>query len=314
MEYTYYDDVTSPSTDIGSAADLVLVKYSTLNSDGSTWSVSYIHYRYYRDADSDGDDHELKAVYRRDGVERILTAGDTAIDTTAELLSKDDSYAVNSGTTVAEYATRSFTYYDSNLNTDNSVTTPWGSENLKTKYGGLNQDETRFVKSETINAGCVSCGGGGSGAGSKKTYFYTKLSQGGSPPNDEVVYIVIEDTEDGNGGEIARRIYGLNDDGRMLRIAFIEDPTLSTIKAWCNSIVLDSDYRITERRSPSAHTVVDTDAEMKKFLDPKAATNDSDTLNASDGVIVLYTINADGNRTETKVKKGKNGTAYFNGA
>jgi hypothetical protein len=68
---------------------------------------------------------------------------------------------------------------------------------------------------------------------------------------------------------------------------------------------------MTERREPSAHTIVDSTAEVESFLNPSAATNDADTLNDSDGLVTLYEFNADGRPTGEKVKKGQNGTAYY---
>ncbi|MGD9855586.1 MAG: hypothetical protein AB7U20_11620, partial [Planctomycetaceae bacterium] len=124
-EYTYYGNVTSPSSDLGTTGDLVQVKVSKLASDGSNWSVRYTQYRYHTGTSGarDGSTHQLKMVLEADAIERITTAGNNAVDTTDELLTKDDDYTVAGSATVADYASRSFTYYYQDVDTDSAVTT-----------------------------------------------------------------------------------------------------------------------------------------------------------------------------------------------
>ncbi|MCZ6837598.1 MAG: hypothetical protein O7G85_17635, partial [Planctomycetota bacterium] len=309
-EYGYYQGGTH-STQVGNENDLLKVVISSLNSDGSTWTTRTTMYRYFRNGDSDGYEDHVKGVWDSVAVNAILTAGDTAVDTVDEILTKADTYTVSgTGMTIADFATQWYTYYTSALDTSSSVTTPWGSHNLSTKYGGGDLVEGGFVKTVTQNGSCASCGGGSTGGGTKTTYFYTEIDPQGTTM-DEVQFIIIADTEDGAGAEISRELIGLNRWGRELRRALVEDPTESTIKAWCTSTQIGSTYRITETRQPSAHTIVDTEAELKKFMDPKNGLNDSDTVNASDGVIYTYTFNADEYLTDVKVKKGKNGTANY---
>ncbi len=317
VEYTYYGNVTSPSTDLGSDGDLVQVKISRRDSDGTGWTTRTTQYRYYNSSSADGKPHQLKAVLEPDAVLRITSAGNTAVDTADEILTQGDSYTVTGSNDIEDYFSRSFTYYTSDLDTDSAITTGWGSENLKIKYGGTNLNEYDSyaygrVKSETINGSCTSCGGGGSaGGGIKKTYYYMDLNGGSSTDPAEVVRIVIEDTTDSQGVDVSRKIFGLSDGGTVLRKATIEDPMAATLTVWCKSIIVNSDHRVTERRSPSAHTLVDTDSELKNFLDPTTVSNDSATLNDSDGLITLYEFNSDKRPTGMKVKKGENGTAYY---
>ena len=117
----------------------------------------------------------------------------------------------------------------------------------------------------------------------QKPTFISTLTEARGTDLSEVVRIVIEDTEDADGTAISRKITGMNYKGATLREALIEDPTVSPLKAHCTSVLLNSDNRITEQRAVSAHTVIDTDAELKKFLNPTSGTNDADTVNSSTG-------------------------------
>ena len=324
-EYTYYEDVTA-NTALGGVNDLVQVKVSKLASDATNWIVRYTQYRYYLDGGTDaGEANQLKMVLEPDAIERITSAGDTAVDTPDEILAKADSYAVNSGNTIAEYASRSFTYYTEDLPTGSAVTTPWsgGDQNLQTKYGGSNFDESGYVKTETINASSTGgCCGGGSAGGITRTYFYLDLNRDGngdplSTDANEITRITIEDTEDASGGEAYRKVFGLNQYSRLLREAQIEDPTVTTQTIWCKSTKLDANDRISEERMPSAHAC-DSDADLTKFLDPYDASgpswsNDADAgvLRSGDGVIYVHEYDTNGYRIGKKVKKGNSGTAYY---
>jgi hypothetical protein len=58
---------------------------------------------------------------------------------------------------------------------------------------------------------------------------------------------------------------------------------------------------------------------LRNFLDPYDSegaswSNDTNTLNSSDGLINVYTYNAGGSQTDHKVKKGRTGTEYYVGA
>ncbi len=174
------------------------------------------------------------------------------------------------------------------------------------------------MKSETIRSGCGSCGSSG---GVTKTYFYLDIDQGATLDQNEVTRLVIEDTEDSDGNAHHRRILGLNDQGRRLREVFIDDPT-GTPVYWCESWSMATTgmaNRIAEYRKPSAHTVVDSASELRDYLDPydsegNSWTNDTNTQNSSDGYIEVHTYNTAGMRTDSKVKKGRTGTAYYVGA
>jgi RHS repeat-associated protein len=130
--------------------------------------------------------------------------------------------------------------------------------------------------------------------------------------------LVIEDTQDTFGSAIYRTVYGLNEMGQLLRKAFISDPVGSP-QYWCESTKLATtglQNRIAEKRFSSAHTTVASAANLRSFLDPfdsagNSWTNDTNTLNSSDGVIFVYENNSDGMRTGSLVKKGRSGTAYY---
>ena len=305
VDYTYYGDVTTPSTDIGSSGDLVQVKVSQADTSGSLSIIRYTQYRY--DSAS-----RLKAVYEHDAIQRIIDQ--LSVTDEADLLKKDDDFGTPD---VQDFANRRFTYYTANTATS-SIDTPFTmSENLNSTYGGAEVAESGYVKTETILTGCGSCGSAG---GITKTYFYTSLSQGTVDQN-EVVRIVIEDTEDSNGSAHSRTVYGLNETGQQLRKAFIDDPT-GTPTYWCESWKLATSgpaLRVSELRMPSAHDVASA-SELRDFLDPfdsegASWTNDTNTLFASDGLIEVFEYDSTGGLpTAAKVKKGRTGTAYYTGS
>lgn len=341
VEYTYYDDVTTPSADIGASGDLVQVRVRRRESVGMGWTTRYTQYRYYTDSSTDGSEHQLKCVIEADAVQRLLDySGADLIGDADDLLKEDDTDDVGTGGTaldISKFFSRSFTYYTSNASTS-AVDTAWDpgtNEDLQDAYGGANADEypvtdAGMAKSETINGDCASCGGGsGGGAGVLKQYYYMDLNGGpdGATDVDEVARIVVEDTVvdlDGDGlieaGDAQyRTIYGVNKDGRLLRQAMIEDPTPGTgMDVWCTSTVMgtsgNGNNRVIERRMPSTHALVDTNAELEDFLDPSAGTNDAATVEDTAGVIYSYEYNGDGRRTGTLVQEGENGTAYYVGA
>ncbi len=312
VEYTYFN-AASHHEDVGAAGDLVQVSQSEKASDGSTWITHITQYRYYSDGDDDGGAHQLKAVYEPGAIERLV-GHIPEITSASGILGEADNYSGTGSSAVEAFSSRNFTYYTSAFDTGTAQTpTPWGVQNLESDYGGSNLFESGWVRTETVNGSCSSCGGG-SGGGQKRTYFYMSLSQT-QPSVSEVTRIVVEDTEDASGGEAYRRIYGLNKQGKVLRRAFVEDPTATTLTVWCDSVKINSSSRVTELRKPSAHEVT-SNSLLTKFLDPEggsptAGQNDTDTLKPSDGAIYVYDHNADGRRRWTQIKKGRTGTAYY---
>ncbi|MFH1732492.1 MAG: hypothetical protein ABIF82_12695, partial [Planctomycetota bacterium] len=268
------------------------------------------HYRYYKNADSDGQDNQIKHVFEPDAVERLVDANATLKDP-FDLLGKADDFTVTGSLEVSDYASQAFTYYESDLNTNNNVTTPWmGSQNLSTLYGGSNFNEGTktvsgvdrggFCKTMTVRGACGGCGG--SGTGVKHTYFYMDLHGGpdADPELDEdvVTRIVVEDltaTETTTDDvKIRRVIHGLNRNGVELRtVTIVNEGTQESpsYKFWCRSTVVrttgSSENQPTAERMPSAQTVVDTEGEVDESLDPTPGTNDADTL--YDCAWVIYT-------------------------
>ncbi|MEZ6032023.1 MAG: RHS repeat-associated core domain-containing protein [Planctomycetaceae bacterium] len=311
VEYTYYQNVTTPSTDIGTTGDLVQVKVSrdaTNDTPGTLSIVRYTQYRY-----SAGS--KLKTIFDHDAIQRVIDS-DSGISTPADVLTKSDTYGTPD---IVTFASRSFTYYSANTATT-SVATPFNGlgENLNTLYGGAEVAELGFAKTEAIGAGCSSCGG--STAGLTKTYFYLTIDQGATILSNEVTQLVIEDTQDSAGTAVYRTIWGLNKDGRQLRKVFIDDPT-GTPRYWCESWTLATsgkEGRVAEYRMPSAHNVTTASA-LRNFLDPYDSegaswSNDTNTLHSSDGLLNVYTYNSGGSQTDHKVKKGRTGTEYYVGA
>lgn len=328
VEYTYYSEVSSPDTGLGNDDDLVQVKRSELASDGTSWIESLTQYRYYRDSSSDGRAHQIKMVLDAQSIERAI-AGEASLSSAADLLGASDS-------TVESYASRSYTYYTEDIATDNSGTTkcvtPWSTssgENLQSKYVASGATVSEFdefnttenygaVKTLSIGPGSVSCCGGSSESSIKRTYHYITLNGGTSTDPADVVRLVIEDTEDGASpsNAIYRKLYGLNDKGVAIREVFIEDPAVSTLKAWCESRIFNSDELLTELRMPSAHVDVDSNADLQKFLDPTTSTNDTDSVSSTVGQVFYYEYSSslgDGkHRTGTLIREGAGaGSRYY---
>jgi len=326
VEYTYFDS-QNHSSDLGADGDLVQVKTARLKTGGdpdtaADWIVRYTQYRY----NSQG---MLKAVFLPSAVQRIIDDR-SDISAAGDILAKadDDDNSGAEDYKIKEYASRRFTYYTVDVKTDNSgagtqqdpkCTTVWAptaGENLQTTYGGTNVDETAdgkyLVKSEIIGA-CSSCGG--SVAGVTREYFYLQINHG-TPDSNEVIRLVVEDTIDGDGNGVSRKVYGLSDRGRKLRQVLITDPTGSP-EFWCKSWKFVEDtgaklHRLEEYRTPAAHNV--TSSTVDEFLDPSDNgdfTNDTNTLYSGDGVIYVYEYNGDGARTGTRVKQGRTGSAYY---
>ncbi len=246
--YTYFDSGTH-SADVGPAGSLAQVTTKVLKSGGAPgtaddWLTLTRQYRY----DSNG---LIKAVFEPAAIQRIID--DRAdISSAADILTKgdDDDNSGAADHTIAEYASRRFTYYSVNVKTDNSgagtapdpkCETVWAptGENLQAKYGGTDVDEVDttngvYLVKSVSSGGCSSCGGSGVVT---KEFFYLDLDHG-TPDANEVVRIVVEDTIDADGSGVSRKVYGLNDDGRSLREVVILDPA-GTPQFWCRSWILE---------------------------------------------------------------------------
>lgn len=70
VEYTYYQNVTTPSTDIGTTGDLVQVKVSRDASNDTPGTLSIVRYTQYRYSSGS----KLKAVYDHDAIRRPSSA------------------------------------------------------------------------------------------------------------------------------------------------------------------------------------------------------------------------------------------------
>ena len=255
-------------------------------------------YRYYKDADSDGNDHQMKMVLGDDDIQAIIDDNGT-ISEARDILDKADSFTVTGSDAVEDYASRSFTYYASDLDTDSAVSTPWGgSDELDVKYGGANLDETGFVRAKTT-------------LGIRRTYFYMDLHGGPyadlRPNPNRVIRLVVEDETDAEGKGPCRRIHAFNKDAFELRMLEAYD------KAYCARIFpgLEPSLRdallrrhMRSRYSPTVNELApkpepetrrgmvigdirpvddvrlpwdfDNDADVRKFLDPSPETGNGD--------------------------------------
>jgi len=310
--------------------------FSSSISNGDSYfvvkgDIRTTHYRYWKtDGEGvEGKDHLLKGVFDADSVHRMIDASPD-IDEPMDILHEACSFVVTDNKTLKDYASRSFTYYTENVGT-NDIETVWkgGAENLDSKYSGTNLNEQWYAKSETIRAGCSSCGGGDSTGGVTHTFYYMHRNTGANPDTDEVRRLIIQDISNSDGEFVRREIYGLNEDRLALR-RVTATGDIDTPVYHCTSQLVGSNTELEmnqpiEERKPSAHTVVTYDAEdatIVKFLNPSGGgpapepyedmdKNDYDTLNASSGVIHVSEYNDDGRRTGYKIKKGLTGTAYY---
>ncbi len=307
VEYTYYDDVTSPSTDLGSSGDLVQVKVSqdaSVGSPGNLLIKRDTQYRY--DSNS-----SITAIFDNDSLHYMVNqlSGVTSVE---DLLEKDDDYGTPE---LASYAGRRFTFYSGAVSTSN-IATPFDAtgENLNTLYGGYEISENSgHVKTESIGPGCSSCSGS---SGSDEILFYLGHFYTATLDARAVTRITIEDTVDGDGNAVYRTIYGLNEKGRMLRSkVLIEDPLerrrLVRIMGASPPLTLPGAY---EYREPSAHDVTSA-SDLRDFLEPydpdtPGDTNDTNTLKASDGLTHVYSYYVTGMLHTHYVKKGAAGTLY----
>ena len=300
VNYTYYQDVTSPSADIGTTNDLVQVKVSRRDSSGSLSIIRYTQYRY-------GSGSLVKAVYEHDDIQRMMSA--LSLSTPESVMSQTDTFGTPK---VNTFPSRSFTYYSSAVSTSAVNTAFATAENLNTTYGGSEFDETGCVASETTN-GCGSCNTAGSVT---KNYYYTiQSTMGGS---NGVSYIIVEDTLDSGGTGTSRTVYGFEVSGRLLRRAIIQNPVTSPV-FWCESWTFSTYptqnyYLLGAHRNPSAHTGITTAANLRTFLNPFDGTswaNDTATVNTSSGLIETHTYNVNAQRTDSFVQMGSSGTPYY---
>jgi hypothetical protein len=317
IEYTYYTaGVHSP--DVGSQDDLVQVETFELDEEG-LWTTHCTQYRY------DAVSGHLKAVFDSDALERTV-AERSDVSAAADILTKEDEADdLGSGSEAQQsrkimaYASRWFTYYTGDLKTDNSgVGTPqdpkcvtlWapGGEDLEGTYGGANvvevdpQKNTHLVKTQIVRGPVYE----------KHEFFHLKIDQGPTPGDNHVVCLVIEDTADLDGKPLYRRIYGLNDSGRLLREVRITDP-IGTPQFSCESrTFLDETgprrHRMKDYRTPTAHNV-SSNADLRKFLNPtgNGGLNDTDTLHDDAGEIYVYDYDSEGHPTGQKLKTGRLG-------
>ncbi|MCA9264273.1 MAG: hypothetical protein KDA60_10515, partial [Planctomycetales bacterium] len=311
--YTYYGETGVPAnSDLGTSGDLVQVQVLRHVTDSAaTGDDEYIvrttQYRY------DGTSSRVKAVYESDAIQRIIDEdpadGIAGVDDILALDDDGDTGELN-GNALTDYASRQFIYYTSDLTTNGNLVTEFGTEQLQTKYGGVETSEAtdNLVEKEIIGgAGCC----GGSGTGVTKQYYYMDLNTSESYDPNVVTRIVVEDTIDANGDGAYRTIYGLNHHGRMLRKAMIEDPT-GTPRFWCRSWIITAAGKITEFRMPSAHNVATYS--IDEYLNPYSSsswTNDTNTLKSSSGLIYVNAFTANGNRYASFVKQGRSGTSHL---
>jgi RHS repeat-associated protein len=322
VEYVYFDDVTAASSQAGSAGDLVHVKVSQrAPGDPTAGPLSIVNHTLYRY----GSSSRVKGVYEHAAVMRALSHFSES-DPQWLLKQDDDVQSGGTGPDIADFASRWFTYYSSDATTSSisTVWTPMGSENLHSTYGGTNRNESGFVASERIGA-CAACGG--SGAGGTREYYYLEIDQGTTNDDNEVKYLVVEDTKDSDGPQF-RKIFGLDLKGRKLREVFIDNPT-SSPQYWCHSwkLVSTGEYtsspkkrhHIAEYRPPSAHNV--TSSNVDEFLDPfdddgsGSWANDTATLRAASdstaGPTYVYTYNTEGRQTDKQLKRGHDSTNLY---
>src|SRR5262249_20704766 len=103
IEFTYRDSGTPDGNDTGTGTtgDLIQVTVKThiTNETGTTWGIARTtYYRYFKNADTTGDDHQLKMILRPEHAQRAvdapltpLSAMDAQIDDYATYLFEYDN-------------------------------------------------------------------------------------------------------------------------------------------------------------------------------------------------------------------------------
>ncbi len=100
IDYTYKASADGNDSGVGTTGDLIQVDVKTHKTDetGTTFAIQRtVYYRYYKDADSDGNDHQLKMVLEREHANRaedalgnVLTETDANVDDYATYLFEYD--------------------------------------------------------------------------------------------------------------------------------------------------------------------------------------------------------------------------------
>jgi len=317
IEYTYFAPGIH-SSDVGSQDDLIQAEFSGPDEEGN-WVTNCFQYRY------DAVTGHLKAVLEPEAIRQIIKER-ADISSPADILAKrDDEEDVGSGSAARQshktmqYASRWYTYYSVDLKTDNSglgtrqdpkCVTCWapGGEDLEGTYGAANVVEVdpprriNLVKSQLLR----------SPVSAVHDYFHLKIDQGPQPDNNDVTCLVIEDTMNREAKPLYRTIYGINESGRSLREVRITDPTGSP-QFSCQSWTFINDagimrHHVAEYRTSAAHKV-NSNADLRRFLDPSGngGSNDTDTLHDSVGEIRIFEYGSDGTPTAAKTKTGRAG-------
>jgi hypothetical protein len=341
-QYMYFDSAVdasataiNASSDVGQSGDLIQVKIKrrATNDTGSNLSlVRTTQYRYHNG--SDGSSHQLKSVFEADAIQRALDFnGGDSVNDPEDLLVKADADTIVGATSkaVSAFASRAFTHYVAYSSSD---PTGWGSETIADLYDNYSEGGTTLsyfldfgmwdgpVKTESILGGCSTCGGQAT-VGVQRVYYYIELqdwyNDAGKDEPNLPVRLVIQDTKDASGTLLYRRIYGVNWKGTAIREAFVTDPTNPTASTiWCKSLILDEEWRVIERRMPSAHKdmVYDNDT-LKLFFDFARidGASDGDTVNSNSGLVYHTEFNptyGSGNRpTGQLVSIGTSGTKHY---
>jgi RHS repeat-associated protein len=323
VKYTYFASGAGYASDCGTEGDLIQVDVLERASSDPAYPSSDAQYsikrttmyRYYKTGDADGAPHQLKMVLSPASVQKAMADGNKS---EADLLALADTGIVTGQTPLGDYANVKYAYYTSNFNTAQVNHASDGcdggvggqDEDLQTKYGGTNVDETGFVRSQAIRKDCK-------GNLGTRTFFY--LGHSTATNLNTVTRIVVEDrTTDAANHVGTRTIHGVNSDRQVLREVFVDNPKAGSPKYWCTSYVRGEDgtcakNQVTEKRLPSVHTCVNSDTKVQGFLDVADADAGwtTDFMNAADGVVYLYGYDGLGHLVTEKIKQGKTNTALW---
>ena len=168
VAYKYQSSSDDYHSDLGIAGDTVQIRRGTRTTGGS-FDYVYTQYRYYKNGDANGSNHQLKMEFNNEAIDRILRARPD-LEGPEGILTLADNELV-AGKPLRDFATRRVTYYTGNIATT-------GLEGL---YGGTNATEFPsavpggMVRTVSDQTGCGSCGGGG--IGTTTEYYYLDLHQ-----------------------------------------------------------------------------------------------------------------------------------------
>ncbi len=236
IEFTYYDSGQGYDAGCGTVGDLILVTVKThkTGETGTTFSISKTtHYRYWADADDEGNDHEIKMILNPEHYQR---AQDNLPD---QVLEEEDA-------DVDDYATYQLEY-------DNAASAR----------------ATQMIAASG-SGGCGGCGGGG-GGGAEGTYDFSYATQANTDRNGWAIRCKVERKV--GAVVLWTYYADVNDWGEVWKAVLITDDSDHSKPLWGTEYTRDANGRITSIYSASAITDYNTSTHAFTYDNDGAVTD-----------------------------------------